>query len=492
MNSPDHTHLASFIKIDRQNTAPVYIQVAQQIINAIQRGVLPAGTALPGSRPLSKLLCLHRNTVVAAYDELASQGWIEIRPNKGSFVVQPKREKPRLFSPPNASTLNYSEQTGFHFYQPHHLTPPYETTKASYTFNDGQPDIRLLSVSNLSRWYTAAMKRKSVVKQRFSLQESSIYEKQLCNYLNATRGFHISSKNILTTRSTDMSLYLISQLLIQPGDIVLVGTPSYFSANMIFHQAGAQIKTIPVDENGLDVEYIRQNFQKNSIRCLYCTPHRHYPTTATLSAERRLELTTLARDYGFALIEDDFDYDFQYDTFPMVPMATADTDGMIIYLGRFGQSLLPAFQTGFVIAPENLILAAKNYRQMIDKQGDFILEHALAEMIYEGEIYRLLKKSVKTYKERRDLFCEQLETTFGKLLQWEKPNGGLAVWINFTLPVSLAQLAQEAQKNDLDLPKYLLYQDQKNCGLRLGFGHLNEEEIPEVISRLKKAYDAVI
>ena len=151
MNSPDYTHLASFIKIDRQNTAPVYIQVAQQIINVIQRGVLPAGTALPGSRPLSKLLCLHRNTVVAAYDELASQGWIEIRPNKGSFVVQPKREKPQLFSPPNASALNYSEQTGFHFYQPHHLTPPYETTKASYTFNDGQPDIRLLSVSKIGR-----------------------------------------------------------------------------------------------------------------------------------------------------------------------------------------------------------------------------------------------------------------------------------------------------------------------------------------------------
>src|SRR5690554_7628188 len=103
-----------------------------------------------------------------------------------------------------------------------------------------------------------------------------------------------------------MSLYLISQLLLQPGDLVLVGAPSYFSANMIFHQAGAQIRTIPVDENGLDVEYIRKNFVKNSIRCVYCTPQRHYPTTATLSAERRLELTTLAHEYGFSVIEDDF------------------------------------------------------------------------------------------------------------------------------------------------------------------------------------------
>ena len=489
MNSPDHSFLASFIKIDKQNTAPVYIQVAQQIINAIQRGILPSGTALPGSRPLSKLLHLHRNTVVAAFDELASQGWIEIKPNKGSFVVQPQRAKSFLSVP--ASTLMYPQHTGFNFHQPHHLTPPYETRKAQFSFNDGQPDVRLLSVSNLSRWYTAAMKRKSVIKN-INSQGTSVYEKQLCNYLNATRGFHISPKNILTTRSTDMSLYLISQLLLQPGDLVLVGTPSYFSANMIFHQAGAQIRTIPVDENGLDVEYIRKNFVKNSIRCVYCTPQRHYPTTATLSAERRLELTTLAHEYGFAIIEDDFDYDFQYDTFPMMPMATADTNGMIIYLGRFGQSLLPAFQTGFVIAPENLILAAKNYRQMIDKQGDFILENVLAEMIHEGEIHRLLKKSVKTYKSRRDLFCEQLKNTFEKQIQWEKPNGGLAVWINFIPPVSLTRLAKEAQKQDLDLPKHLLYQSQEMCGLRLGFGHLNEEEIPIVISKLKKAYDAVI
>ena len=129
---------------------------------------------------------------------------------------------------------------------------------------------------------------------------------------------------------------------------------------------------------------------------------------------------------------------------------------------------------------------------MIDKQGDFILENVLAEMIHEGEIHRLLKKSVKTYKSRRDLFCEQLKNTFKKQIQWEKPNGGLAVWINFTPQVSLTRLAKEAQKQDLDLPKHLLYQSQEMCGLRLGFGHLNEEEIPIVISKLKKAYDAVI
>src|SRR5690554_3590847 len=122
MNSPDHSFLASFIKIDKQNTAPVYIQVAQQIINAIQRGILPSGTALPGSRPLSKLLHLHRSTVVGAFDELGAPCWLEIRSSNASFVLQTHRA--RCFIPVAAGRLLYAQQPGFRFRQPERLTPP--------------------------------------------------------------------------------------------------------------------------------------------------------------------------------------------------------------------------------------------------------------------------------------------------------------------------------------------------------------------------------
>ena len=319
-----------------------------------------------------------------------------------------------------------------------------------------------------------------------------MFENQLCNFLNATRGFHIKPTNLISTRSTEMSLYIISQLLIRKKDVVLVGNLSNYNANMIFQEAGADIKTIPVDENGLDINYIEKHFTKGKIRCVYVCSNRDYPTTNTLSAERRLQLLQLAKKYQFAIIEDDFDYDFQLDGSAMLPMASSDGNGMVIYLGKLGQSLFPSFQTGFVVAPETLILEAKNYLQMLDKQGDLIQEQVLSELIYEGEIHRLLKKNIITYKQRRDFTCEYLKRYFNQAIQFKKPSGGLAIWIEFNPSISLIQLAEEVAKLDVLLPKTILYQDKNTCAIRFGFGHLNEEEIEIVVSKLNLAYNSII
>ena len=112
------------------------------------------------------------------------------------------------------------------------------------------------------------MKRKSLVLKWQNISNShSHFEIQLSNFLNASRGFTIQSNNILNTRSSEMSLYIISQLLIRPKDIVLVGNIGNYAANMLFQQAGATIKTIPVDANGLDVRSIEEIAKKTKIRC---------------------------------------------------------------------------------------------------------------------------------------------------------------------------------------------------------------------------------
>ena len=200
----------------------------------------------------------------------------------------------------------------------------------------------------------------------------------------------------------------------------------------------------------------------------------------------------LAKEYQFAIIEDDYDYDFQFEGSAMLPMASSDANGMVIYLGKLGQSLFPSFQTGFVVAPENLISEAKNYLELLDKQGDLIQEQMLSELINEGEIYRLTKKNIVIYKKRRDVLCNLLSKYFLDIAQWEIPSGGLAIWLQFNPKISLLKLAKEAEKNDLLLPKTILYQNKNTCAIRFGFGHLNEKEIEPVIQKLKKAYDEVI
>ena len=495
MNSPVSDLLKQLLHFDKGSSQPVYIQIAQQLINAIQRGYLSTGAKLPGTRILSGILKIHRNTVVAVYDELASQGWVEIIPNKGTFVLLPEQTTATIKATAQKidQVYNYSKSTGFPFQPSFNLASTLQVTKAKYSINDGNPDLRLHSVHQFSRWYSAAMKRKTLIsKWNKTIQLSySVFETQLCNYLNATRGFHIKPNNLMSTRSTEMSLYIVSQLLIKPNDIVLVGHLSNYATNMLFQQAGATIKTIPVDANGLDVDYIKTHFVKGSIRCVYVCAHRHYPTTTTLSAERRLKLLELAKAYNFAIIEDDYDYDFQFEGSAMLPMASSDANGVIIYLGKLGQSLFPSFQTGFVIAPENLISEAKNYLKILDRQGDLIQEQMLSELIYEGEIHRLIKKNSIVYKHRRDSLCKSLKKYFDGIITWERPSGGLAIWLQFHPKISLLKLAEESEKNDLLLPKTILYQDKNTCAIRFGFGHLNEEDIELVIKKLKNAYDVV-
>lgn len=496
MNSPVGELLAELVSIDKNMVQPAYIQVAQQISNAIQRSYLRKGTKLPGTRHLSQLLNIHRNTAVAIYDELASQGWVDIIPNKGTFVLVPEASTAKIKATGQqlSQAYTYPKEAGFPFQQSFHLASTAQKTDATFMMNDGMPDLRLHPVHQFSRWYSAAMKRKPLPNKwnKSALSEPSFFKTQLCNYLNATRGFHITPKTILSTRSTEMSLYIVSQLLIKQNDLVLVGQLSHYASNTIFQEAGATIRTIPVDDEGLNIDYIKTHFIKHSIRCVYVSANRHYPTTNTLSAKRRLQLLQLAKSYGFAIIEDDFDYDFQFEGSAMPPMATADAHGMVIYLGKMGQSLFPSFQTGFVVAPENLIVEANNYLTLLDAQGDVIQEQMLSELIAEGEIHRLVKKNMLIYKQRRDHLCTCLKRYFESLITFEKPSGGLAIWLQFSPSISLLKLAEEAEKRDVFLPKTMLYQDKTTCAIRFGFGHLNEEEVETVVIKLKDAYDAVV
>ncbi|WP_245893607.1 PLP-dependent aminotransferase family protein [Sphingobacterium gobiense] len=494
MSSPVLDLFSSFVFIDRTSMQPIYLQVSQQVINAVQRGYLLVGTKLPGTRALSEVLQVHRKTVIAIYNELDAQGWVEVRPNKGTFVVnqshQVKIDKPYQKL---VSLARYPDRTGFSFRQSPVLDNPFESSDCRLIFNDGQPDIRLTQMQQLSRSYSASMKRKPNLRRltRYQAEGSEYFREQLSNYLNFSRGLHISKSNLLITRSVEMSLYIISQILLSKDDHVLVGDLSMFSANMVFQKMGARVLTIPVDEKGIDVDYIRTHFNPGEVRMVYVTPHHHYPTTVTLSAQRRIALLQLAQEYGFVIVEDDYDYDFQYEQTAVMPLASGDVDGMVVYIGSFGKSLAPTFQTGFVVAPDNLIAEMRKYLSIIDQQGDVIMEQALAEMIAEGEIHRHLKKSLKIYRERRDLFCEILDTCFSDVVTFKKPSGGLALWTTWNKSLSLLQVANLCRNQDLFIPKNILYQNSTLSAMRLGFGHLNEIEIEEVLTILRRGVEKI-
>uniref|UniRef100_UPI0028E90471 aminotransferase-like domain-containing protein n=1 Tax=Chryseobacterium indoltheticum TaxID=254 RepID=UPI0028E90471 len=454
--------------------------ISNQLINAIQRGFLPFGIKLPGTRALSIILNVHRNTIVAAYDELFAQGWVESLPNKGTFVIGKNQKKPFQIKDFEKNNLeHYPKSTGFLFKTSNILDNPFEYSDCEYIFNDGVPDIRLTQIDHHSRIYSSILKRKAHKIGQYNQDGSEFFKKNLSEFLNLSRGLPISKNNLLITRSTEMSIYIVSE-------IFLVGELSYFSVNMIFQKAGVKIQPISIDEEGINVEEVREACEKQKIRMLYLTPHHHYPTTVTLSAKRRLELLNLANEYGFIILEDDYDYDFHYDKSPILPLASADTNGMVIYIGSFGKSLVPGFRTGFIVAPENLMMEMRKYLGIIDRQGDVLMEHVLGEMIAEGEINRYLKKSLKIYQERRDYFVSLLEQNLEGYIDFQKPSGGLAVWMKWKIPVNLMQLSRNCAQNNLFIPKTLLYQNKNLTAMRLGFGNLNLTEMDKSIEILSE------
>lgn len=485
MNSPVSIPYKSFIQFDRYANQPIFLQIAQQFIQAIARGQLPSGTKLLGTRQLSELLDVHRNTISAVYEDLCAQGWVEVIPNKGTFISS---ELP-LFSGSSSRNFQYPKETGYAFQKSILLDNPYEKINCELSFNDGSPDIRLTQIDDLSRIYSANLKRKINRKKMgyYNHDGSEYLKEQLTQYLQLSRGLAIGIENLLITRSVEMSLYIIAEIILEPMDTVVVADLGYFSANMIFQKAGNKIKTIPVDADGIDTKALADLCAQEPIRMVYVTPQQHYPTTVSLSAQRRLELLQLAKTYGFVIVEDDYDYDFHYEKQPLLPLASNDQAGMVIYVGSFGKSLAPGFRTGFIVAPENIMYEMRKHLGIIDRQGDILMEQALGELIEEGVVDRHLKKSLKEYKFRRDNLADLLEQHFKGLITFQVPKGGLALWLTWQQPINLYQLSRKCQELNLFLPKNLLYQTPSVCGTRIGFGNLAPHEMEASIKILQQA-----
>lgn len=490
MEKPLHLLLSSIITIERRKELPIYLQIVDQLAAAIKRKIIPQNTKLPGTRRLSELLNVHRSTIVAAYEELCQLGYLKVVANKGTFVIpisdlQTEKIKNKLFD----LHLSYPKSTGYKFNKTNVLDNPFETNVCDLKFTDGTPDLRLTQIDVLSNAYSANLKRVGNRRKMGDpyLSGSSYFREKLANYLNLSRGLHISHRNLLISRGIQMGLYVVCQTLLNSEDVVLVGTPSYFSANMVFQQSGAKVCQIAMDDEGIIIEELERYCKSSEVRMLYLTPHFHYPTTVTLSAQRRSEVLNLASKYGFIVIEDDYDFDFNYGQKTILPMASADSEGMVIYIGNIGRSLAPGFRTGFVVAPENLIDELRKRMSIVDRQGDVLMEQALGELIEEGQLDRYIKRSLKTYKDRRDYLAEVLHTDFINFVEFVTPSGGLAIWTRWRSDINLLKVSKACVSKGLFIPKVLLYQNEKIHAMRIGFGHLETREMCEALEILHES-----
>jgi len=482
---------ATLIGLDRLSVTPVYLHITNGLILHIKKGVIQPGTQLPGTRALAAQLQVHRKTVIKAFDELLAQGWIGQLPSKGTFVSQqlPDTEPTRIT--PAHTPVGYAKMTGFAIRRDTTLFRPVVKAEKLIGFDDGFPDVRLAPLGILARKYRTILQRgfqKNLLS--YADTQGNAYLRQvLAGYLHQSRGLPVTADHICITRGSVMGIYLAGRIICQPGDRVMIGETNYLTANMIFRHLGAQLVKVPVDEQGISTEAIEQICQRQSVRLLYITSHHHYPTTVTLSAERRIRLLQLASAYGFAILEDDYDYDYHYASSPILPLASADTDGMVVYVGSLSKAVAPAFRIGYMVAPPNLIEEAGYLRRIIDRQGDTILEQAMAELITEGELKRHQKKAQKCYHQRRDFLCKLLQYELNDAISFRIPEGGMAVWSTFNARFALDKLSAAARQHGLLLGNGQNYDSPNLNATRMGFASVSTDEMEQATHLLKKLLD---
>ncbi|WP_435353790.1 PLP-dependent aminotransferase family protein [Emticicia sp. SJ17W-69] len=494
MSSPVVFPYKSLLVIDKKLKMPVYQQITNQFLALIRNGTLKSGQKILSSRQLSEVLEVHRKTIIVALDELLAQGWLETKQGSGTFVANNLPEiKAQKLKENDSFSINKDGKlsAGFSFEPKPFLQR--EVVKASdkLHLDDGFPDPRLAPLLDLSRAYRSNLIHgNSYVKLGYGDTKGSMWLRQeLAKYLNESRGLKITADNILIVRGTMMAMYLLTTAFVKKGDNVVLGEKTWSSAKINFQHAGANILTIPTDENGILVDELEEICKKQTIRLIYITSHHDYPTTVTLKADRRIKLLNLAQKYRFIIFEDDYDYDFHYQSKPLLPLASADDAGVVLYSGSFTKSISPAFRVGYLVAPEEVIEHLSHYRRIIDRQGDLMLENSIAELLQEGIIQKYLRKSLREYRERRDVFCELLKQNLTNEIDFQIPEGGMAVWAKFKEGIDLVKSAENALKNGLYFSNGLQHNlpNRNINSTRLGFASSTVEELRKCVEILRNS-----
>lgn len=462
------------IYIDYNATKAVYLQIAAALITAIQLGRLKSGEALPGSRTLAQRLNVNRNTVVEALQVLLNEEWIISKERKGTFVAE---------NLPTQQQQKHADHTK--------SAEKYVNNIARINFDDGYPDSKIAPVAELAMAYRQIFNRNARWQMMGYGSEfgDPAFIDALVQMLNHQRGMKINKESLCISRGSQMAMYLVSQCLFKTGDYIMVEDPGYKPAWKVFEHAGATLLPVSVDGEGLIISQVIKYLQNNNrIKAVYITPHHQYPTTVTLSLQRRTELVRLANEYNFTIIEDDYDNEFHYGYRPLLPLSSLTELNNYVYIGTMSKVVAPALRIGYLVSSDStLVQKVGALRKIIDVQGDGIMEKAVLQLISDGTLKRHIKKATNHYKNKRDRMAALLRKHLSGKVTYNIPDGGLAFWLIPNKEVNWEEIAQKLFTIGIKFitPDHYSF-DHTTNGLRIGFGSPTEKEFEEGIIELGK------
>ena len=451
------------------DNSPLYRKIADSLREKLQDQVLKPGELLPSTRDLGRQLQVHRHTVTRALEELVAEGWLDAEPGRGYRILSQQ------------TNLNLEPQ----------IWPEFEIVKdladepdLQYAFPSGKPDLRLFPKKEFFKVLRSKI-RESQPEELLGYSSpagSWNFRSQIKSYLARIRG--LTRGELLITHGSQEAILLLGLLFgRKAGSKIAVEQLGYPPAWDALRLGGAELLGIPVDQDGICVDVLEQRLKQERISLLYLTPLHQYPTTATLSPERRHKLLSLISEYSLPVIEDDYDHEFHYHGQANRPLASDDQSGLVMYVSTFSKLIYPSSRLGFCLVPPAIFEALKKLKRSSSRQNDLLIQETMADWMHSGGLEKHLRKMKRTYHHRLKHMSSVLDTMG---LEYPKPSGGMSLWVN--LGKESKQTLRKCQQQGLNLrpgADFLLNSERDVHHIRLGFASTTEEEIDSGLAILR-------
>ena len=487
------------IRLEGQDA--LYLQVYRALRQAITEGAMEPGFRLPATRALAEELGVSRNVVLAAYDLLYSEGYVEGRVGAGTFVsvhlpeemLQPAEATPEDGEAPDADgTAPRLSAFGHRVLDsgaPTRTPPPPRGLRWDFQYGEVAPDDLCMR-----QWRQLLASCSETAALNYSPAEGwPDLRHELAGYLRQSRGVRCDPDQILVVNGSQQAIDLAARLLIDPGDPVVLEEPHYQGARQIFRAAGARLVPCQVDDQGLDVGRISP--QGEGARLIYVTPSHQFPLGGVMPLQRRVALLEWAEANDSLVLEDDYDSEYRYEGRPMEAVQGLDRRGRTVYVGTLSKVMFPSLRLGYVVLPKPLLGLFVAGKWLADRQAPTLEQEVLARFIAEGHFERHLRRTRRLNGERRQALLEALDEHFGDRVEVQGTNAGvhLVVWLRDVPMTELGTLIERAAGHGVGVYPidHYYFEPPKRAGLVLGYASLSIEEIRQGIAELGRAFDEV-
>lgn len=426
---------------------------------------------LPSIRKTAKNFNLSIFTVIKAYELLEKAGYVSSKKGSG-FFIKDNRNQPLFYEEDHMASEDFKYN--------------YFNENCKIDFSLASPKSDFFPIELLKESINKILDIEGEKALLYEIPQGNIqFRKTIANNL---KNYNIFTKldNIQIISGAQQGINIVSQILIQNGDIVVLENPTYKGAVNSFINNGASIKKISIENDGINLSELESFLKFNKIRLLYIIPIFQNPTGITMSEKKKLKLLKLAEKYDFYIIEDDSLSDIYFNK-QFFPLKSLDINNRVIYIKSYSKIFMPGFRLGFMITPSWLIndIVRTKYSSDISTSGlnQRIFQYFLEENIWEKYIQKLRNH----FKEKQEFLHRKL-SKIDKIL-FIKPLGGLSFWIKLPNNITGEAIYFKLLNHGVKIIPGVVFSSDFSNYIRLSFAQCSIQDIDTGINILKKAID---